>query len=93
MVFAAEEDFGIVVVEAQAAGTPVICFGKGGVLETVIPGRTGLFYSEQNIASLIHAVDDFDKHAFDPHDIRSHAQQFNRERFVKEFKQFVNGLL
>ncbi len=90
-VFAAEEDFGIVVVEAQAAGTPVICFGKGAVLETVVSGRTGLFYPEQNIASLIHAINDFDKHVFNPHEVRIHAQQFNRQRFVKEFKQFVDS--
>jgi glycosyltransferase involved in cell wall biosynthesis len=89
--FAAEEDFGIVVVEAQAAGTPVICFGKGGVLETVVDGATGLFYPEQTVTSLIDAIHKFEKRGFDPHEISLHAQQFNRQRFCREFKQFVEN--
>ncbi len=88
--FAAEEDFGIVVVEAQAAGTPVIAFGKGAVLETVEPGLSGLFYARQDVGSLIEAVQEFEKNNFDPHRIRAHAQKFNRQRFIKEFKQFVD---
>lgn len=87
--FAAEEDFGIVVVEAQAAGTPVIAFGKGAVLETVVPGQTGLFYPQQDLYSMIAAIREFEKKEFDPYQIRSHAQRFNRQRFMKEFKQFV----
>lgn len=88
--FAAEEDFGIVVVEAQAAGTPVIAFGKGATLETVIDGRTGLFYPKQTVSSLIHALQEFERQEFDPLQIRQHAQKFNRQRFIKEFKQFVD---
>jgi glycosyltransferase involved in cell wall biosynthesis len=87
--FAAEEDFGIVVVEAQAAGTPVIALGQGASLETVVPGRTGLFYPRQSIESLIEAIYAFEKNAFDPAEIRAHAQKFNRQRFIEEFKQFV----
>jgi glycosyltransferase involved in cell wall biosynthesis len=87
--FAAEEDFGIVVVEAQAAGTPVIAFGKGACLETVVPGRTGIFYPRQSIDSLIEAIHVFEKTTFDPAEIRAHAQKFNRQRFIEEFKQFV----
>lgn len=64
-VFAAEEDFGIIPVEAQACGTPVIAFGKGGALETVRPlgieEPTGIFFKEQNIASLHEAVSEFEK--------------------------------
>ena len=87
--FAAEEDFGIVVVEAQAAGTPVIAFGKGAALETVAPGQTGLFYDKQELASLIAAVQEFEKKEFDPTQIRAHAQKFNRQRFLNEFRHFV----
>jgi glycosyltransferase involved in cell wall biosynthesis len=87
--FAAEEDFGIVVVEAQAAGTPVIAFGRGAALETVIPGKTGLFFEEQTEASLCQAIQDFETREFDPMAAWTHAQKFNRERFVGEFKQFV----
>lgn len=87
--FAAEEDFGIVVVEAQAAGTPVIAFGKGAALETVIPDKTGIFYYQQDLSSMIAAIQGFERKEFDPHLIRNHAERFNRQRFVSEFKQFV----
>src|SRR6185312_11083961 len=87
--FAAEEDFGIVVVEAQAAGTPIIAYGKGAVLETVVSGRSGLFYSQQDTESVIDAIQKFEKCDFDPYWIRQHAQKFSRQRFLKEFKQFV----
>ena len=59
-VFAAEEDFGIVTVEAQAAGAPVIAFGRGGSAETVVSGETGLFFVEQTVDSLSHAVRTFE---------------------------------
>jgi len=88
-VFAAEEDFGIAPVEAQAAGTPVIAYGKGGVLETVIGNQTGVFFNQQSVSSLIEAVERFEKMQFDPHFIRSNADRFNETRFKKEFKQFV----
>jgi glycosyltransferase involved in cell wall biosynthesis len=92
-IFAAEEDFGIVVLEAQAAGTPVIALGKGGALETVIPQRTGIFFDEQTVASLLDAIQKFEKMSFDPEVVREHAQQFNRLRFQREFKQFVEKKL
>jgi glycosyltransferase involved in cell wall biosynthesis len=88
-IFAAEEDFGIAPVEAQAAGTPVIAYGKGGVLETVIENQTGIFFKEQTVSSLIEAVDQFEKMKFDPQRIRLNAERFNETRFKKEFKQFV----
>ena len=92
LVFAAEEDFGIVPVEAQACGTPVIAFGKGGVLETVIKGRTGIFFEEQTVESLIEAVKFFEKieDSFDYKVIRQNAEKFGKERFKKEFKSLIN---
>lgn len=89
-VFAAEEDFGIVVVEAQAAGTPVIALGKGGALETVIDGKTGVFFKEPTVEHLVEAVQRFRKIDFDPFTIRDHADKFSKERFQKEFKLFVD---
>lgn len=88
--FAAEEDFGIVVVEAQAAGTPVIALGKGAALETVIDSKTGLFFKEPKIEHLVDAVRQFAKKEFNPILIREHANRFSKERFQREFKQFVN---
>ncbi|HSW87226.1 MAG TPA: glycosyltransferase [Rhabdochlamydiaceae bacterium] len=90
-VFAALEDFGIAAVEAQAAGTPVIAFGKGGVLETVVENVTGTFFPDQTSASMMEAIKDFEKRRdqFDPHTIKRHSQQFSESRFAFEFKRFV----
>jgi glycosyltransferase involved in cell wall biosynthesis len=88
-VFAAEEDFGIVTVEAQACGTPVIAFGKGGSLETVKKDETGLFFYEQTAGAIIEAVAMFEKQQFDHAAIRKHAEQFSAERFKREIKNFV----
>jgi glycosyltransferase involved in cell wall biosynthesis len=88
-VFAAEEDFGIVAVESQACGTPVIAFGMGGSLETVKKNETGLFFYEQTTEAIIKAVSSFEKMHFDHDAIRKHAEQFSKERFKQEIKNFV----
>ncbi|QNK08293.1 glycosyltransferase family 4 protein [Enterobacter sp. JUb54] len=94
-VFAAEEDFGITPVEAQACGTPVIAFGKGGALETIRPldvvGPTGLFFNEQNIGSVIAAVNSFEHelHHIEPENCRTNALQFSNERFRREINKYV----
>lgn len=107
-VFAAEEDFGIIPVEAQACGTPVIAFGRGGVTETVVPltgsgaggqgseeAPTGVFFNEQTTASLIEAVQRFEdnRQVFDSAAIRKNAEQFSRERFRREYKEFIEKKL
>lgn len=98
-VFAAEEDFGISPVEAQACGTPVIAFGKGGVLETVCgldhPQPTGVFYHEQSSAALIAAVAEFESaHArITAQACRANAERFSIERFEQEMKSFVESRL
>ena len=91
-VFAAEEDFGIVPVEAQACGTPVICLGKGGTKETVIDGVTGVHFQEQTVSSLLKAVNKFENiyESLDFKQIRKHAEKFSKERFEKEIEEFVN---
>jgi glycosyltransferase involved in cell wall biosynthesis len=88
-VFAAEEDFGILPVEAQACGTPVIAFGQGGVAETVNPGETGVLFSEQSVESLVDAVRRFEKMSFAPAAIRRQAEKFSAEVFRKHFADFV----
>ncbi len=89
-VFASEEDFGIIPVEAQACGTPVIAYGKGGALETVINNKTGLFFEEQKTGSIIKAVREFETKTFDYKAIRQHALKFSKERFEIEIKNFVD---
>ena len=90
-IFVAEEDFGIVPVEAQACGTPVIAYGKGGVTESVINGETGIFFEEQTANALVEAIKKFEKleDKFDPLKIRRNAERFSKDRFKREFKVFV----
>lgn len=87
-VFTAEEDFGIAPVEAQACGTPVIAFGKGGTLETVVDGVSGLFFDTQDVESLCKAVERFETMEFDYKKISIHAHKFSEERFLTEMKSF-----
>jgi glycosyltransferase involved in cell wall biosynthesis len=89
-VFAAEEDFGIVPVEAQACGTPVICLGKGGTKETVVHKKTGIHFIEQTFESLSHAIIEFEKISFNYNEIRLHSLKFSKKRFEKEIEEFVN---
>ncbi|OIV42463.1 glycosyltransferase [Flavobacterium johnsoniae] len=88
-VFAAEEDFGIIPVEAQACGTPVIALAKGGTLETVIANKTGIFFEGQFAQKIKEAVLNFETKVFDPKLIREHALSFSKQRFEKEMKEFV----
>jgi len=97
-VFAAEEDFGIAPVEAQAAGCPVIAYGKGGVRETVIPHpspeATGIFFDRPSPEALGAAVERFEalESEFNREDCRRNAERFTRERFVGEFESTMNDL-
>ena len=88
-IFAGEEDFGISMVEAQACGTPVIAFGKGGAKEIVIKNKTGLFFYKQHPCAVIEAVESFEKMRFDPLLLRKNAERFSKKRFKQRFKEFV----
>lgn len=93
LLFCAEEDFGIIPVEAQACGRPVIAFGKGGALETIIKNKTGIFFSEQTESSLCNAILEFEKlnadGAFVSQNIAKHAATFSSERFRNQFNELI----
>jgi glycosyltransferase involved in cell wall biosynthesis len=84
LIFPGEEDFGIVPVEAMASGRPVIAYGRGGALDTVLDRRTGLLFEDQSVAALIEAVETFEREGLedlDPRDLVHHALQFDEAQF------------
>jgi glycosyltransferase involved in cell wall biosynthesis len=88
-VFASEEDFGILPVEAQACGTPVVAYGKGGIKETVILNKTGIFFEKQTANHIIDAIKKFEKMKFNHEQIRKSVLKFSKTRFEKQIKEFV----
>jgi glycosyltransferase involved in cell wall biosynthesis len=98
-VYAAEEDFGITPLEAQACGLPVIAYGKGGALETVIPfggasqdlPASGIFFQKQDSTSLIAAIEEFEKkkEEFNPEQIRNNSLRFSRQTFREKIKNKI----
>lgn len=90
LIFPGEEDFGIVPVEAMATGKPVVAYAKGGALETVVDGTTGILFRERTAESLEQAVRGLGKMTFKPETIRFHAQQFDRPIFKERMRQFIS---
>jgi glycosyltransferase involved in cell wall biosynthesis len=92
-IFAAEEDFGIAPLEAQACGTPVLAFGKGGAVETVVDGVTGLHFHQQTPEAIQGVVERFEGGSwhFEPRRLRAHADRFSTQAFRRQFRQFVEA--
>jgi glycosyltransferase involved in cell wall biosynthesis len=90
-----KEDFGIIPVEAMAVGTPVIALAQGGPLETIIEGKTGVFFKERTVESLIDAVKRFDEsnhRSIMAENCINQAKKFSKERFKKEISEFINSV-
>lgn len=88
------EDFGIVPLEVMASGRPVVAFGRGGALETVVEGKTGLFFHEQSVEALVGALTRFEKEVgqFVSAEIRAHALKFDTRRFERELRRYLAAL-
>lgn len=91
-IFPGLEDFGIVSVEAMAAGTPVIAYKAGGALDTVIAGQTGEFFGEQTVESLMNALKNFKPENYHATRVAAHADRFSQETFHKNIKRFLTKL-
>jgi glycosyltransferase involved in cell wall biosynthesis len=91
LLFPGEEDFGIVPVEAQAAGVPVIAYGVGGAAESVLDGRTGVLFDRQSTSGLIAAIERFEDLALDEEAVRGNAKRFGRDRFRTEMAAVIEG--
>lgn len=91
LLFPGEEDFGIVPVEAMAAGVPVIAFGRGGALDSVVDGVTGVLFAEQTVSSMAEAIDQADRTVFELDKLRAHADGFRPEVFRERFSAVVSG--
>lgn len=93
LIFPGVEDFGIVPLEAQATGTPVIALGHGGALETVWQGETGLFFAAPEVPFLLAAMEEFEARQWDSEKAREQAKKFNPERFRSEIRAFIQSRL
>lgn len=92
LIFPGVEDFGIVPVEAMAAGAPVIAYGRGGALDTVVDGKTGIIFYEQTVESLVNAVQRLESGelVFDTETLRAHALKFDKSIFKKRMLQLID---
>ena len=93
LILPSEEDFGITPLEAMASGRPVIAYGRGGVLDTVVPGKTGTFFGEQTAESVAAALVGFDHDQFDPDAIRHHAEGFDSLAFQRRMRSLIDSHL
>jgi glycosyltransferase involved in cell wall biosynthesis len=89
LLFPQYEDFGMTPLEVNACGRPVIAYGAGGALDTVVPGTTGVLAAEQSVPSFVDAIRRFEELAFDPAALREHALGFSRDRFVAKMRETV----
>ena len=88
-----EEDFGIAPLEAQACGRPVVAFGRGGALETVVDGETGVFFQDLTVPSISEALERVVTLRVDTARVRAHAERFSRDRFLREMRDTIDDTM
>lgn len=93
LIFPPKEDAGMTPLESMASGRPVVAYGEGGALESVVPGVTGEFFKEQTVESLVGVLKSFDPSKYDPQTIRSHAEKFDTKNFQQKIKSIVESQL
>ncbi len=93
LIFPAREDFGIVAVEAQACGRPVVCYGQGGATESVLDGRTGVHVHEQSASALLEGVERLERSEWDAGAIRRHSLEFSQPQFHERMKSFLRAVV
>jgi glycosyltransferase involved in cell wall biosynthesis len=93
LIFPPKEDAGMTPLEAMASGRPVIAFGEGGALESVVAGVTGEFFSQQSVDSLVAVLKNFNPAKYNPKTIRAHAMKFDVEKFKNRIREIVNAQL
>jgi glycosyltransferase involved in cell wall biosynthesis len=93
LIFPGEEDFGMVPVEAMASGRPVVAYGRGGAVETVANGLSGVFFADQTVEDISSAVRNLSTIEIDPGKIVAHAKRFGRDQFFQKMRAHVDGLL
>ena len=91
LIFPGEEDFGLTPLEAMASGRPVIAYRAGGALETVMEGKTGLFFDTQELESLAQTMCDFDPYKFHTAELREWAEEFDKTRFKRKLLDFMEA--
>jgi len=91
--FPGEEDFGIAPLEAMASGRPVVAYGAGGALETILDGQTGLFFNQPRYECLASTLRELSSVDFKPQELRDHAGKFDTAEFTKQIQRFVNAAM
>ncbi len=91
LIFAAEEDFGILPIEAQSVGTPVIAFGRGAATETIIDGETGLFFDDASTHSIIDAITEFESRGWDSNACANNAERFSTDKFNSNLLEYASS--
>jgi glycosyltransferase involved in cell wall biosynthesis len=92
LLFCGEEDFGMAPLELAAAGRPTIAFAAGGALETIVEGSTGIFFDQQDVASVVDAIRTFEAMSWSPHTLRAHALRFDISQFRRKFHDLLDEL-